>query len=241
MVLSYRFEGGRLVLSGKVATLRVGFDIKNVDLRKTSAEPEMANPNPAAPAVAGAGGSPAGLKFTGDVFSFVAEAVRDKRLIDVDIRGFTLNKDSYYRDVCEEGGVLIGFEVGLGKFGANDTVGSLRPIFRTKDGEKFGQWHGPAPATPITVKAKPGYVVSSMLARTQLAVDGFTLTFARLGPNGLDLDDTYNGKAAGGNGGQPSTIGGDKASNGALFVGVAGHLNDGKASSLGLIAVLPKK
>ncbi len=245
MVFAYRFDGGQLVLSGKVVSVRLAYDLKNVPLRRTAAEPEMAPPadnpaNPPPPPQAGgapAKGSPAALKFSGDVFDFVQEAVRDKRLADVDIRGFTLSQ-STYRDVCEEGGVLIGFQVGLGKFVNNDIVTSVRPIFRTKDGEKFGKWQGPAPATPLTVKAKPGYVVSGISMRTALSIDGFTLTFAKLGADGLDLSDTYNSEPAGGNGGNPSSIGG----NGALFVGATGHLGKtGSPCSLGLVAVLPKE
>ncbi len=245
MVFLYRFDAGQLVLSGKIASLRVAYNLTNVALRRTAAEPEMApegnpaNANPGSPPAPGGGtakGSPAALKFTGNVFTFIQEAARDKRLADVDVRGFTLSQTTY-RDVCEEGGVLIGFEVGLGKFVNNDIVNALRPIFRTKDGEKFGELHGPAPATAITVKAKPGYVVSGLAFRSALAIDGFTVTFAKLGATGLDLDDTYNSRPVGGNGGNLSSIGG----NGALFVGVTGHMNGGGSPcSLGLVAVLPK-
>jgi hypothetical protein len=243
IVLVYRFEGGRLVVSGAVASRRFGYTLKNVPLRRTSAEPEQpAAGNPAGrggagPAAGGGGrGSPAALKFSGDVFAFVQEAVRDKRLADVDIRGFTLSQKTY-RDVCEEGGVLIGFQVGLGKFGDNETVNAVRPIYRTKSGEKFGQWHGPAPASPVTLKAKPGYVVSGLSLRTGLGLDALSLVFTKLGPNGYVSGDTYNSEQAGGNGGGPSTAGG----NGALFVGVTGHLGgNGSPCSLGLVAVLPK-
>jgi hypothetical protein len=242
MVFTYRFEDGQLILSGAIVSGRLGYKLKNVPLRRTAAEPEMADGNPAAPAPAtpAAGGkaksSPAGLKISGDVYSFVEEAVRDKRLADVDIRGFTLHKNTY-RDVCEEGGVLIGFQVGLGKFTNNDIVKSLRPIYLTKKGEKFGNWQGPAPAAPVTIKAKPGYVVSSIIVRSALALDALTLTFAKLGKEGLDLSDTYNSEQVGGNGGRPAEVSGK----GALFVGVTGHLGaDGAPSSLGLVAVLPK-
>ncbi len=241
-VFLYRFEGDQLSLSGVVASRRLAYTLKNVALRRTSANPEIADANPAAPApgapAAGgkAKGSAVGLKINGDVFALVAEAVRDKRLADVDIRGFTLHKNTY-RDVCEEGGVLIGFEVGLGKFTTNDIVKSLRPIYWTKDGEKLGTWHGSVPAAPVTVKAKPGYVVSAISVRAALTLDALTLTFAKLGKNGLDLRDTYNSEPVGGNGGRPSSIGGK----GALFVGATGHLGpDGSPSSLGLVAVLPK-
>lgn len=240
IVFAYRFEGGQLILSGAVASGRMGYTLKNVALRRTAAEPETAvagNPgNPPSGAGGGGKGSPAALKITGDVFSFVAEAARENRLTDVDIRGFTLSKNTY-RDICAEGGVLIGFQFGLGKFVNNDIVKSVRPIFLTKNGEQFGQWHGPVPAAPITVKAKPGYVVSEVSVRSALSLDALRLTFAKLGKEGLDLRDNYNGESVGGNGGQPSMIDGK----GALFVGVTGHLGgDGAPCSLGLVAVLPK-
>jgi S1-C subfamily serine protease len=243
MVFIYRFEGGQLILTGAIASARIAYTLKNVALRRTAAEPEMAGdgnpaaPAPGTPAAGGKGkGLTAGLKISGDVYALVAEAVRDKRLADVDIRGFTLHKDTY-RDVCEEGGVLIGFQFGLGKFAANDIVNALRPIYLTKSGEKFGNWHGPAPAAPLTVKAKPGYVVSAISVRTALSLDSLRLTFAKLGKDGLDLSDTYNSEQVGGNGGRPSEIDGK----GALFVGATGHIGPDKSpSSLGLVAVLPK-
>ncbi len=251
MVFIYRFEDGQLILAGAIASGRITYTLKNVALRRIAEEPQEAvadKPAPAAPAaptpaapvppvVADKGkASPAATKFSGDVFTFVEEAIREKRLTDVDIRGFTLHQNTY-RDVYEKGGLLIGFQVGLGKFVNNDVVKSFRPIFLTKNGEKFGAWHGPAPAAPVTVKAKRGYVVSGLSVRTALAIDALTITFAKLDKDGLDLSDTYESKPIGGNGGRVASIGGQ----GAIFVGVTGHLGpDGSPSSLGLVAVLPK-
>lgn len=243
MVFIYRFDGDQLILTGAIASARLTYSLKNVSLRRTSAEPEQAaaakpaDPASPAPAAGGSGkGSPAALKISGDVFAFVQEAVRAKRLADVDIRGFTLNKNTY-RDVCNNG-VLVGFQFGLGKFVNNDIVKSIRPIYSTKGGLKFGNWYGPVPAVPITIKAKKGYVVSGLSVRTALSLDAITVIFAKLGKDGLDLKDTYNSETVGGNGGRPSTIEGK----GALFVGVTGHQgNDGAPCSLGLVAVLPKE
>jgi predicted Zn finger-like uncharacterized protein len=245
MVFIYRFEGDQLILTGAIASTRVTYSLKNVALRRTSTEPQEAvaenppkpaNPAPASPPKEDSGNdSAAALKISGDVYAFVEEAVREKRLADVDIRGFTLNK-STYRDVCDKG-VLIGFQMGLGKFVNKDVVKSLRPIFLTKSGAKFGKWIGQVPPAAITIKAKPGYVVSGLSVRTSLSIDAITITFAKLGKDGLDLSDTYESKMTGGNAGRPAMIGGK----GALFVGVTGHLgNDGSPCSLGLVAVLPK-
>jgi S1-C subfamily serine protease len=249
MVFIYRLDGNQLVLNGVLASIRVAYTLKNVSFQRTSAEPEAAvadnpppgkpsNPAPAPPAASGSGkaSDAAALKFEGDVYAFVEDAVKAKRFADVDIRGFTLNRPTY-RDVCDKG-VLIGFQVGLGKFVNNDIVKSFRPIYQTKSGAKFGKWIGPVPPAPIvTVKAKPGYVVSGLSVRTALSIDAITITFAKLDKDGLDMSDTYESKMTGGNGGQPAMIGG----NGQLFVGVTGHLgNDGAPCSLGLVAVTPK-
>jgi predicted Zn finger-like uncharacterized protein len=249
MVFIYRFDGNQLVLNGVLASVRIAYTLKNVSFQQTSKEPEAAvadnpapakpgNPAPAGPAPGGSGNASAAaaLKIDGDVYAFVEEAVKDKRLADVDVRGFTLSKDTY-RDVSDKG-VLIGFRVGFGKFAANDIVKSFQPIYQTKSGKKYGKWIGPVPpAVGATVQAKHGYVVSGLSVRSALSIDAITITFAKLGKDGLDMTDTYESKPIGGNGGRPAMIGG----NGQLFVGVTGHLGgDGAPCSLGLVAVTPK-
>jgi S1-C subfamily serine protease len=231
----YSFEDGQLILTGKVVSRRIGYSLGNVALRresKTGVDIVRGNPAPG-----GGKGSPDAIRFSGDVFAFVGAAVQENRLTDVDIRGFQIGKDRY-RDVPDEGGILIGFQVGEGKFFDKVVLKSWRPIFLTKKGEQFGKWQGAVPARPTTVKAKSGYVVSGMSVRTALGLDALTLTFARLGKDGLDLSDTYTSDTIGGTGGSPATIGGK----GALFVGVTGHLsNDKSPCSLGLVAVVAKQ
>jgi len=232
-----------------LASVRVAYKLENVSFQRTSKEPEQViannpapakpgNPAPAPPAAGGSGtaSAAAALKIEGDVYAFVEEAVKAKRFADVDIRGFTLNKQTY-RDICDKG-VLIGFRVGFGKFTNNDIVKSLQPIYQLKSGKKYGKWIGPVPpVVGATVQAKAGYVVSGLSVRSALSIDAITITFAKLGKEGLDMTDTYESKPIGGNGGRPAMIGG----NGQLFVGVTGHLgNDGAPSSLGLVAVTPK-
>jgi len=45
----------------------------------------------------------------GDMFAFIQERVKEKRVTDVDITGFKLSKDTYRS--LEEGGILMAFEV----------------------------------------------------------------------------------------------------------------------------------
>jgi hypothetical protein len=253
VVFVYNFDGDDLIVSGKVLARRIVYSLSNVSLRRTSATPDDVAADDAAKggekAPSGARGlprgrsSPDGLRFSGDVYSFVQTAVRDNRLADVDVRGYTRGKGDAdrYREVCKEGGVLIGLEVGLGEFVGSVVVDAWRPIFRTNEGEQFGKWVGKIPTKPVTVKAREGYVVSGMKIRTRLRVDGFRLTFAKLDKDRLDLTDTYESDHVGGEAGTLSTVGGK----GALYVGVTGYLSldqPGKPPcALGLVAVLPKR
>jgi predicted Zn finger-like uncharacterized protein len=182
----------------------------------------------------GQGGGKGGTKvIPGDTYVYIQQCVQDKRLSDVDVRGFQTNRP--FREAPALGAILIGFQVGLTKFIDNDVIDALRPIYLTRNGEVMGQWFGKQPANPITVKAKAGYVVSAINIRTGLLIDGFSLKFARLGQGQLQLDDNYESGWVGGPGGGPDTIGG----NGLLFVGVCGSLNDGGAPcALGLITVM---
>jgi S1-C subfamily serine protease len=235
---AYRFDGEQLILSGSAAVLGVTLPMNQVAFRRTSAD---GSDMPA-------GGSPAAggnvltdtNKLPEGIFAVVQAAVAENRLSDVDVRGFTLgmtDKDKY-RDVCDEGGVLIGFEVGQDRFGGGVSITSLRPIFLTKKGERFGKWQGKVPATSMMIKAKPGHAVSGMAIRTGVQIFGFTLTFSKLGKDRLELGDKYDSELIGDSKiGSLATIGGK----GALFVGVTGYqARDKVPCALGLVAVQPK-
>jgi len=184
------------------------------------------NPNQ----VAGGG---ADRVIPGDQFVFVQQRVREKKLIDTGVAGMQMAKTSY-RQIPTDGGILIGFQVGQGKFVNSPIVDALRPIYSTKNGKQMGSWIGPQPANPITVQAKPGYFVSDISIRTGLLIDGLSLRFTKLDNNRIQVADQYDSEWVGGKGGNPSMIGGQ----GLLIVGVYGDLNDkGSPCSLGLIAV----
>src|SRR5207244_1857414 len=100
----------------------------------------------------------------GELFPFLQEAVKDKRLTDLGSGVAPAAKD-YFREVKEEGALLIGFDIGLTKFLNSSVIGAVRPIYKTKTGEASGQWQGPVPASPLTVKARDGYVVGGLTVR----------------------------------------------------------------------------
>jgi hypothetical protein len=63
---------------------------------------------------------------------------------------------SAFKDVGPEGGMLIGLEIGVGKFGSLDVIKAVRPIYRVGGKEKFGAQRGTSPAEAVTIKARGG-------------------------------------------------------------------------------------
>ncbi|HEV3449117.1 MAG TPA: tetratricopeptide repeat-containing serine protease family protein, partial [Gemmataceae bacterium] len=194
------------------------------------------NKDPAAPAV-DQGGKPAGVITTvasGEMFAFLKQSVSAKKTVEAGPKGLQLGTKPF-RETCEQGGILIGFEVGLKPAFGADMLDALRPLYLTKDGEKRGAWYGTAPAKPVTVKAKPGYVVNGITLRTGLLINGFSLQCTKLGKDRLQVDDSYESEWIGDTkGGNKATIGG----NGGFVVGVCGHLNDRTTvCALGLLTV----
>ena len=141
--------------------------------------------------------------------------------------------DAEFTDAAPEGAVLIGFHVGLGKFVNNDVVHLIRPIFRGPAGETLGQAHGMAEGQSLTVKAKEGYAVAAITVKAALGVDGFSVTFMRVGAAGLDASDSYESDWIGGMGGGPKTR---LSGTGASIIGIIGKSNQqDQCTGLGLL------
>ena len=84
-----------------------------------------------------------------------------------------------FKDVAPEGGLLIGMEFGIGKFGRDDVIKTGRPIYRVSGKEQFGPQRGTKPDAPVTVvtlKAKEGYAVGRVTCKFGLSFDGCSLT-----------------------------------------------------------------
>ena len=139
-----------------------------------------------------------------------------------------------FTDAAPQGGVLVGFQVGLGKWGNNDVIHTIRPIFRTSGGhETLGTQHGTESDRVIVVKAKRGYAVGSITTKSMALVDGFSITFMKVvGQNGLDSKKHYQSEWVGGKGGGPEVIlGGD----GTLVIGIVGRETGNVCTAMGLL------
>lgn len=146
------------------------------------------------------------------------------------IIGFPFADD--FVDEGPAGGLLIGVEVGLGKFINNTVVHAVRPVYRAGNSETTGTWHGPTDGKEMQrILAKPGYAVGAITVKRGLGVDGFSLTFMRVNGGKLDWSDKYESPWIGGPGGDaPETVGGD----GRLVVGLIGKAKK-ELAGLGLL------
>jgi serine/threonine protein kinase len=170
-------------------------------------------------------------------FAAIQAAVRAHQYTGTKIVGAGA-QEQQFEDVLPEGGILIGFEVGLEGFIDTFVIGYLRPIYLTAEGEKMGQACGRRTGQERTVKAKPGFAVGALKVRSGALLDAFSVTFMEIDRTGLKKDGGYQSEWIGGRGGgEDGPVGGD----GAFVVGVHGRLTDGiKPGGLGLVSLQPE-
>ncbi|QJX00201.1 S1C family serine protease [Frigoriglobus tundricola] len=151
--------------------------------------------------------------------------------------------DTEFREVGPEGSLLVGLEVGVGRFFDNPVVSTLRPIFRVDDKDTEGEWHGmPKEGTvkeTVRVVAKPGYAVAAITAKTGLGMDGLSVTFMKVVDGKFDPRSSYESEWVGGKGGGgPVTI----RTDGPLVIGLIGKARADTVSGVGLLLFqAPKK
>jgi S1-C subfamily serine protease len=141
--------------------------------------------------------------------------------------------DPEFVDETPPGGLLVGADVGLGRFGNNAVSHAARPIYRVGDRDVEGVWHGPTAGKQLVrALARPGYAVGAITVKNGLTVDGFSMTFMRVVDGRLDPRDSYESPWLGGpGGGGPVKIGGD----GTLVVGLIGKAKADALTGLGLL------
>ncbi len=142
-----------------------------------------------------------------------------------------------FRDTAPAKGMLVGFEVGLGKWATNDIVSAIRPIYVNARGEEaLGSQHGTVNGQTIRVKAKPGYAIGAITAKSMAALDGFSVTFMKIDKDRLNPADKYESEWVGGKGGaEEATVGGD----GTPAIGIVGYGDDTSCSGVGLVFAPP--
>jgi hypothetical protein len=130
----------------------------------------------------------------------VRKAIAERQLQDSDNLGDRSAKLAF-REVAGDGGVLVGLEVSLSKWGEREIPYTIRPIYRAGNREWTGGLAGSPGAKEVrrTVRtvAKPGYAVGGMWVRSGGALDRICLLFMRIEDGHLDRADGYPGEWVG--------------------------------------------
>ncbi|HEV2970108.1 MAG TPA: hypothetical protein VGY55_08960 [Pirellulales bacterium] len=144
------------------------------------------------------------------------------------------NRGAGFIDVLEEGGLLVGLEIGTIDVDGERYIRAMRPIYRSPRGEVFGQWHGPQRGNNFTLKAREGYAVGGLTARASGRINGLSITFMQIEGIGLNPRDSYTSQWVGGQGNSPDVhLGGS----GSLAVGLAGATDQTALEEISLVSV----
>jgi hypothetical protein len=197
----------------------------------------------------------AGAFFTGSlaggepekesIFAAVRSAIAQGQVQKTALVGFTLTKNTF-EELPGEGALLVGFDLGLGKFTNTEVIYALRPVYRTADGEVSSEEQGLFSNQPplgkksqknkvlrtVQLRAPAGYAVAGATLRADLNIKGLSLIYMRINGTTLDSNQAYASEWVGDqSNGREITIGGD----GAPVVGVFGNKDEVRVSALGLI------
>jgi hypothetical protein len=140
--------------------------------------------------------------------------------------------DPEFKDTTTEGGLLIGFEIGLSNAFNRDMIRAAKPIYKVGDKEMLGEQHGTQLSKVVTLKAKDGYAVGAIAVKHGLGFDGMSITFMKVKDGKLDPKDSYESEFVGSDEKKPTTkVGG----NGVPVVGIVGKANDKDMTGMGLL------
>ncbi len=166
------------------------------------------------------------------VADFVRKAIEGKKYAQTAIVGSGFGRGEF-EEVPPEGALLIGFELGMSKFGNDDIINSIQPIYRTAKGESRGAVRGTPTDRKVTLKARKGYAVGSVTVNVGNQLVAMRLTFMRVNKTYLDEEKAY-AETAGNLGsiwGKPTTL----DSNGSFVVGICGKNDPRVSRTLGLV------
>ena len=96
-----------------------------------------------------------------------------------------------------EGGLLVGLEVGLGKFFDIDVTQAIRAVYRSGEKDSLGPQRGTQLTRVTKLVAKPGYAIGAMTVKSGANADGLSVTFMRIKGAALDPNDSYESEWVG--------------------------------------------
>ncbi len=190
--------------------------------------------------------SPAGSPTLG---AAVRAAIAEKRIEKGRMLGFNLQREPF-DELPPQGAVLVGFDVGLGRFVNIEVVYALRALYltdrgliRTRSRGLFAERVLPDDTVirskvlrTLRVQAPPEYAVGAVTLRTGLLINGFSLNYMKIDGQKLDPGQTGSSPWVGDRtGGSEATLDG----HGRPIVGIFGTQDNQHVSSLGLRFMTP--
>jgi hypothetical protein len=168
------------------------------------------------------------------LYDAIEAAVAAGRLEQTRMLGFGITRIAF-REVVPECAILVGFDLGLGKFMDIDSVYAIRPVYRSAQGEtSYGEYglftNKRVPGTTkriksevthtVRVRAQKGFAVGGLTIRSGLNINGLSVTFHRISGTSLDPRQAYTSEWVGDRtGGSEASL----SSKGAPVVGVFGN------------------
>jgi len=162
------------------------------------------------------------------LFTKAQAAVKSGKTNKIAPHGFGLAE--MWEDLPEQGGLLIGLDVGLTPNG--DSIQAMQAVYATQRGEVRGKAFGKPTDQGVRLKAKSGYAIGAISVRSGLFLDGVVVTFMQIQGDRLNPEINYSSEPFGGKGGSEKNL----SLPGEPIIGLHGHIaKDGRLHSLGII------
>jgi hypothetical protein len=192
----------------------------------------------------------AGADAPDPIFAAARDAVAAGRIVRTELVGFDNRKGAVRDEPPPGGGILVGFEVGLGEWVGKPAVYSLKPLYLTPDGVKPSQpfglpqgWSGTGKKgrksevkRTVTVQARDGYAVGAVFLDTGLIIDAIAVHFMRIQGTRLDPAQSYTAEWQGSHQDKKAKL---LDSGGDPIVGVFAREDEVKVVALGLTRMRP--
>lgn len=154
---------------------------------------------------------------TGSIYERVRQVVRENKTEETKRLGMG---DLAYRDVPDDGSIMVGMTVTYAPFFDHQIIKSVQPIYQRPDGSRYsGQVCGNPTGTSECVLARDGYAIGGATIKAGMGIDGMQLTFMEIGAGRLNPGKTYLSQWLGGYGGADATT---FINDGRPIIGIAG-------------------
>jgi hypothetical protein len=163
-----------------------------------------------------------GRRSNPEIFIAIADSLSRKTARTSTIVGGARASEQF-KDIPENGGLLIGFHYSLAMLNGQKVITFLQPIYATPTGEQEGPMFGRPYSSLQTARAPIGYAIGAIRISGGECLDSITPAFTRIEKDHLNPQDVLKPIRIGGDGGVPSIADG----HGAPIIGICGKQSGG--------------